>query len=259
MQTQIFPSLYPILLGLVLLTISCKSKKQLVNNNQLKPQTAEFLQQQLAQQQVKADWLTGKMKVSFDNNGQQQKAFSTLKMRKDSVIWMNVKKLGIEGARVQITPDSVYLIDRINGQYSVKGLDFITKKFNLPANFSMLQNFLLGNPVFFTRDLTAANDDLNYQLLGETERLTTQYWLNSIAYQLTKMYVVDKKDNRKLIAQFSDYRSLNEKQQFAYFRDIDVDSTEMGKVKVQFEFTEVKLDEPTTIRFSIPDHYERVD
>lgn len=238
--------------------MSCKSKKQLLDSPNLQPRTAEFLQQQIAQQQLKAEWLTGKMKVSFDNNGQQQKAFSTLKMRKDSLIWLNIKKLGIEGARVQITPDSVYLIDRINAQYMVKGLSFITEKFNLPTNFSMLQNFLLGNAVFFTRNLTATNDQVNYQLLGENEKLTTQYWLNGISYQLTKMYVTDKKE-RRLTAQFSNYQPLADQQQFAYFRNIDVDSADLGKVNVQFDFTEVVINEPTTIRFSIPDHYERVD
>ncbi|MFK7936862.1 MAG: DUF4292 domain-containing protein [Saprospiraceae bacterium] len=259
MELRMFNNYYPILLLLALFTMSCKGKKQLVSSTKLAPQTTEFLQQQLAENQVQAEWLMGKMKVNFNNNGQQQKAFSTIKMRKDSVIWMNVKKLGIEGARLQVTPDSVYLIDRINGEYMVKGLSFITEKLNLPANFSMLQNFLLGNAVFFTRDLTAANDDLNYQLLGENETLATQYWLNGISYQLTKMYVIDKTENRRLMAQFSNYQPLNEQQNFSYFRDIDVDSTEMGKVNVRFDFTEVKLNEPTTIRFSIPNHYQRVD
>lgn len=253
------PSFFPLIIFLLLLTVSCKSKKEILTTTSLKPQTSEFLMTQLAENQVNAQWLTAKTKIAFDNNNQIQRAYSTIKMRKDSIIWMNIKKLGIEAARVQVTPDSVYLIDRINGQYSIKGLNFITEKFNLPANFSTLQNFLLGNAVFFTRSLSASNDDLNYQLLGETDRLVSQYWLNGISYQLTKMYFSEKEEKRQLVSTLSDYRPINETQNFSYFRSIDLDSTEMGKVKVEFNFTEVEINQPTTIRFSIPDHYERID
>lgn len=243
----------------LIITAGCKNKKAITSSTGLPIQTSEFLISQLAKNQVNAEWLTAKTKITFDNNNQTQRAYSTIKMRKDSIIWMNVKKLGIEAARVQITPDSVYLIDRINGEYTVKGLDFITEKFNLPANFSTLQNFLLGNAVFFTRNLTASNDNLNYQLLGETDRLVSQYWLNGLTYQLTKMYFSEKEQKRQLISILSDYRPLNETQNFSYFRSIDLDSTEMGKVMVQFDFTEVNINQPTTIRFSIPNHYDRID
>lgn len=242
------------------LMTGCKNKQQLSNSATTLPfRSPDFLKQQLIQQQVNADWLTAKMKINFDNNGQQQKAFATLKMRKDSIIWMNIKKLGIEGARLQITRDSVYLLDRINAKYTVKPLSFITEKFNLPTNFSTLQNFLLGNVVFFTNALIVSQKDLHYQLLDISTRFNAQYWINSASYRLSKIAIADYDADREVTADYADYQLLPDEQYFPHVRNVHIDDPEAGRIGVQLQFSEVIPSRPTAIRFSIPPHYERAD
>lgn len=214
---------------------------------------------QLIKNQVTANWLEAKAKVTFSNNNQVQKVFSTIKMRKDSIIWMNVKKLGIEAARVQITKDSVYLIDRINNQYAIKSIDFLTEKFNLPANFSTLQTLLLGNPIFFTKELIASQNQLNYQLKGKNDHLESEYWLNGVSLELTKMRINDYREKRVFTSTLGDYQVLPNEKKFSYFRNLNLTSPDTGLIDVEFSFTNVELNVPTSIRFSIPERYTKID
>lgn len=180
-------------------------------------------------------------------------------MRRDSIIWMNVKKLGIEAVRVQITKDSVYLIDRINNQYAIKSIDFLTEKFNLPANFSTLQALLLGNPIFFTKELVASQDELNYQLKGKNDHLENEYWLNGVTLELTKMWFNDYREKRVFTSTLGDYQVLSNEKKFSYFRNLNLTSPDTGIIDIEFLFTNVEVNVPTSIRFSIPERYTKID
>lgn len=213
----------------------------------------------MIENQIKADWFSSNAKIVYQNGNQILKGSSSIKMRKDSIIWMNVKKFGFEVARVQITQDSVYILDRINGAYMVKDMNYITEEFNLPANFSTLQAILLGNPVFFSRELEAKNETLSYHLTGESNSIKNDFWLNGINYQLHKMDFFDKKERRTLKNTLESYQKLADEQNFSYFRRLELHNPKSEQLSIELTFSKIEINIPKDIRFEIPSRYTRMD
>src|SRR5215204_4379643 len=70
----------------------------------------------------------------------------TIRIKKDSVIWISmVPGLGIEAARIRITPDTIQILNRLQRQYIAGNFSMLKNKFNIAASFEMLQAMLLGN------------------------------------------------------------------------------------------------------------------
>lgn len=245
------------LITILSLNTSCKSTKG--SGSKLKKRSADYLQKRMIENQVKADWFSTSAKIVYRNGNQVLKASSSIRMRKDSIIWMTVKKFGFEAARVQITKDSIYILDRINGAYMVKGMDYITEEFNLPANFATLQAVLLGNPVFFSRELDVKNEALSYHLTGESASIKNDFWLNGINFQLQKMDFLDKKEQRTLKNTLENYQKLEDEQNFSYFRRLELQNPKSNQLSIELTFSKIEINIPKDIRFEIPSRYTRMD
>ena len=225
-----------------------------------KNSSAEALVDHMVKNQVKAEWMYAKAKVRYDDKYQGFGASATIQLRKDSVLWMNIRKFTIEVARVQITPDSIYILDRINNEYYIEAIDYIEDSYNLPANFNTLQAIMLGNPVFFDPSvLIAEKKDLAVYLSGATDRFESKYVLDATNLLLRSMSFGELETDRKVDYELEDYRQTADKQNFSYIRKLDLDSQETGKSSLEIKLNKVEFDVPKSIRFEIPKRYTRAD
>lgn len=245
-------------LFIILSLPACKSMR-LAQGASLKPRSDNFLMQHLLENQVNANWFAGKAKVTYADEYGRESFSANIRIRKDSVIWMNFKKFSLEGARVLIRPDSIFVIDRLNGQYSAKPFEFAQKEYNLPVGFQGLQAILLGNPVFFSNETAASVDSTYYLLSQKTDRLEAKYWLDGAELLLRRFFFNDFRNSRSMDVVASDYRRLEGKQNFSYVRSFNLNSSDMGLMKVDIEFSKVEINVPQKIEFEIPAHYARMD
>lgn len=208
---------------------------------------------------VDANWLGARAKISYDDEYGGETFSANIRLRKDSVIWMNFKKFSIEGARVLITPDSIFVIDRINGQYIAKPFSYAQQEYSLPVGFQGLQAMLLGNPVFFSKETEAGVDSTRYTLSQKTENLQTKYWLESPDMLLRRFLIDDFRNKRTMDVASSDYRQLDDKQLFSHVRSLNLKSSDLGKMNVTIEFSKVEVNVPQEMKFEVPDGYKKVD
>lgn len=253
------PLKYFCFLVLVLTLGACKSTKE-AKTTSMKDVTAGKLLDHLVKNQVSADWLEAKAKVSYDGEDQSVSATATIVLKKDSLVWMSIRKLGFEVARVQINKDSVYVINRLSNEYTIKGLDYLADSYNLPANLKTIQAILLGNPVFLnTRDLKMNQEENRYHLVSSSGQLENHFWLDAASLALVRTRYGDMRTRREVDLALEDYQPLDAEQNFSYLRQIKVDSNELGQAAIEIDFSDVKINEPQEIRFSIPSRYTRVD
>ena len=248
-----------LLLLLALLTAaSCKNLRR-AQGDSLKPRSEKVLTKKLLENSVNAEWLGAKAKITYSDEYSGETFSANIRMRKDSAIWMNFKKFSIEGARVLLTPDSIFVIDRINNEYLAKPFEYAQKEYSLPFGFQGLQAMLLGNPVFFSTQTEAGVDSLQFTLAQKTENLNATYWLSSPEMFLRRFLVDDFRNKRSMDVFSSDYRQLDDKQQFSYVRSFNLKSPDLGKMKVGIEFSKIEINTPQEMKFEIPEHYEKMD
>ncbi len=204
--------------------------------------------------QVVPEWFNGKAKISFDHPDLSMSFTSTMKMKKDSIFWANGKKLGLEAGRMLINQDSAFVIDRLNNDYIVEGLDYL-ERHNLPAGFNVLQQFVLGNPmVAMDAGFQVEKAPSGFHVFGKYEDMDIDYYFEKKSLVLEKVIVAQKEKKKKLELILGGYAMLDDKVNFPYLRDIKMrDGNEITTVQVKF--TKVEIDVPQEFRFVVPAKY----
>lgn len=245
------------LLIIFVLTAGCGASKK-ANVGKVDINSPEALMKTLITNQVNVQWFSGRAKIDFSDDKMSIGVTATIRIKKDSVIWASVRKLGFEVARALITKDSVFIIDKINDTYEARDLNYLAKEYNVPASYEAIEAIFLGNPVFFTT--TGFQSELkenNYHLFGKSVTMDTHYWLDSKTLQLNRMQFEEVKDNRVVNVKLEDYQALPDNQKFSYLRKLEMNSKQTGAIKVDMQFSQLEINSPKDVRFEKPQRYTR--
>lgn len=126
-----FPKIAILFLFASLLFASCTSRKKTVQPQQ--PQSFE--------------WLTANMAIQAEGNGMAYNDLSgQIRMRKDSLIWLNVTAtMGVEVLRAKISNDSIWILNRMEKTYLAEPLDTVSAQLGMPLSLPLVQTLLLDN------------------------------------------------------------------------------------------------------------------
>ena len=125
--------LFIVLFALLLTASSCASRKKTVAP--APPQSFE--------------WLTANLSIQAEGNGVAYNDLSgQLRMRKDSIVWLNVTAtMGVEVLRAKISNDSIWILNRLEKTYLAEHVDSLDQQIGplfglrLPfAQFVLLDN-----------------------------------------------------------------------------------------------------------------------
>ena len=121
----------------------------------IRHRSARFLLDQYDANKFDFDWLGMKLSATFTEPESELTFNATIRMRKDSVIWVSVTPmLGIEVIRMMLTPDSLFFLSKAPGNEFVYRGPF-TELCNLTQTqieFDMLQDLFIGNALALETD-----------------------------------------------------------------------------------------------------------
>lgn len=223
--------------------------------------SSDFLLKQLQKKNLDdLNSLTAKAKIYVEGDGMSIEANANLVWIRDSVLWLNVKKLGIEAVRALVTRDSVVVLNRLEGTYTTKELDALQRQFSLPGGFPLLQNLVLAS-AWLAPDILLKSDirDSLHRLSGANQQYAVDYRIEEGSFRLRRETFLQQRDSRILNLQFDQFKKLPGTGSFPYFRRIEAFSPENGNIRLEIEFTDVEVSAPATYRFEIPAHYKRVE
>lgn len=91
------------------------------------------------------EYLNTKSKIRFQNDDKDISVTATIRIKKDSVIWLSLSPaFGIEAARAVITQDSLKIVNRLEREYNAFDFKSLSEKFNFNITFELIQAMLLG-------------------------------------------------------------------------------------------------------------------
>ena len=90
-------------------------------------------------------YLSGHGKVHFKRKDTDQSANFSVRVRRDSAIWLSGSLLGIEGVRALLTPDSVRVVNRLQKSYFAGDYAYFSQLLNVPVSYQQMQTILLGD------------------------------------------------------------------------------------------------------------------
>jgi hypothetical protein len=225
------------------------------------PKSAAYLLKKLNARDVsKVKFLNAQARIFVDGGGQSIAANANIVWIRDSVMWVNVKKFGLEAARALITRDSVFMLNRLNKTWSARGLESLQREYSLPDGFGLLQQFVLASAwIDPAMEMQSDIKDALYRLSGSNGQLSADYRMEEGSYLLRSQTFLQPKDARNVSLSFENYKKTQIAGQFPYLRRIEAFSPETGNMRLEIELNDVEINVPKNFRFEIPGSYERVD
>jgi len=204
-------------------------------------------------------WYTGKARVRASSPYGRMSATLNLRMRRDSVIWATIDKLGFEIVRILVTPDSVFAVDRLNREYTQASLAGFLLDYGVNLTFGDLQNALMGSVLAMRPEHLESKREADMEMLTirDLTGVTARYWITqSLPQRLIKSYLVDA-SGRSLQIENGQWETSQDGTQIPYGRVFSMEDTD-GKTEIVMNFIEITKNVPASIPFSIPGNYARV-
>jgi uncharacterized protein YpmB len=217
----------------------------------------------LLNQDVHYQWLSTRIRAEIGADGEQQKATIFLVNRKDSLIYINISKFGIEGARAVITKDSVKYMNRLEMTYYVGDYSIFYKMFGVHLNFNMMQSLILAC------DFT--NFDKPTEFVEKDGKLTftlTQRKHRSDNIRINQNLVFSKDLKKVLQNEIEDARTMQKAiVQYVDFQEVDKVllplnwniSVPGANLKATFVNESLRLNVPGPTSIRIPDRYKPIN
>lgn len=241
-----------LLLGSLLL--GCRAKKKPTEMAPVEVSSlASLRMEQLFSKDFRFNELSISGSITANMNGQRFSSPMSLKLLRDQKIWMSIKPmLGIEAFRLLITPDSVFVIDRLNRQFMAEPFSWLSDITKAPLSFAVLQDLLLNNSSFLrgikpsdapNNQLQLSNNQLQYLLLpDERGDKLKQIQVKQEAQQLQITYLSNQE-----VAGASVPKSMQ----------MQLEGGEKGAIDIIF--SKFAIENGQSYPFSIPNSYSRVD
>jgi hypothetical protein len=202
---------------------------------------------------------SGHMHVHYEgSDGKDNEFNAVVRIKKDSMIWVSINALlGFEAFRLLITPDSVKILDRLHKIARLRSVSYLQEQVHLPIDFAILQDLLIGNPVYVdtAHILFYKQDNKGISLFSAGSPFRNYLTLNpDYTLQHSKLDDVDPLRARTGDITLGNYdRSVASP--FSTYRKISV--AEKSKLDIEIEVKQFKFNEPLSTSFQVPKNYKR--
>jgi len=229
----------------------CKSKKFVFEKTDIQiPQSQ--LDSILTNHNLNFDWYSIKSKIKYRSPDTQQKGTAYIRIKKDSVIWMVLKKFSVEGVRMQMTPDSITIIDRLAKTAVTLNWTELSNHYNTQLSYERLQTLIVGNVYFddsWTKSITA--DSLEYKISSQDEMNRYNYTVPFFEQRLSSFTIEDVFLRQLRV----DYFNCDQDSDYCYARKYELELDHSEKIFLSLEFSNLELDVEKNIQFEVPPHY----
>jgi hypothetical protein len=195
-----------------------------------------------------------KAKVSYSDQHNGVVNFSaTIRMKKDSVIWMSVSPgMGIEVYRVMITKDSIRILDRIHGTYISRGLDFLNQFVSYPVNLMEVQSLIVGVPIGYdTQSLSASKGDSSVLFASTDSEWNSNILVNNKDFLIHQFLMQNMKKQKKMRIEFYNYNYDNVSP-FSLDRYMEINNPD--PITISIDYSKIKINNP--VKFPFNNKYE---
>lgn len=247
---------------LVLALLSCKSKQKVIASQPVETaETATMSNVIKNHYAIKRDFKTAYIKANIDYADEKQSLSlsADIRIKKDEIILVSVKMIGITMAKAIITPTQVRYYEKIGGKFFEGDYKTLSNLLGTDLDFQKAQNILLGQAI---DDLSKGNYSLSMEegslKLEETtkENFNKSYLFDINSFWLKRQEITQKTPERKMMVNYSNYNLYPEcvlPVELLIFANQDNKTT-----KITIEYKNATFNEDLAFPYSVPSGYEQI-
>jgi hypothetical protein len=212
-------------------------------------------------QEIDFEYMHGKAKLIYRDNAKEREVKAHIRIRKDSVIWMTLNFIGLQGGKALVNKDSITVVSNLENQYYVFDYAELSRRFNFKIDYKVIQAALLGNPILPKRAEDEQSEDTFFNKLIQHEgTVTIQNLINKSTKKLEHVDFNESTSGNSIKVNYSDFQPVGDKL-FPYKGTIEVTyKTVSGVVNntIIFEYTKAEVGtKELRFPFNIPKRYDR--
>ena len=245
----------------------CKSPEKVGTVNITDAKAHEEFFESMQEQAFKFNTLSARLNVDLKIPGKEISSRVDLKMIKDSIFQLSVQPfLGIEVFKVEISLDSIKIIDRLNKRYVVENYAELKGQTPVEFNFYNLQALFI-NHIFLPGEKIVSPKQYHRFLLkqeGATAEIRAKDSMGLLytfmadgEEKLLSTYISEASNKHALQWVYEDFR-LIEKQPFPMLMDVQYFKNGSSEGGLKIYFNRIQTDIPVNMDFSIPNKYKAV-
>jgi len=212
-------------------------------------------------QEIDFEYLHGKARLIYRDNAKEREVKAHIRIRKDSVIWMKLTVVGVQGGMALVNKDSITIVSNLDKEYYVFDYADLSKRFNFEVNYKIIQAALLGNPIQAKKAEDEVSEDSFFNKINqENGSVTIQNLINKSTKKLERVDLTEAGTGNSVKINYSDFQPVGDKL-FPYKGMIDVVyKTVSGIVNntIIFEYSKAEVgNKELRFPFNIPKRYDR--
>ncbi len=237
----------------------CKSKATLAEGNATSKLSAEKVI--AIHYSNKSDFSTLYIKASakYSDDKQTQNVTAEVKIKKDQMILVSVRFLGITMAKALITPTEVKYYDKINNEYFEGDYSGLSKWLGTDVDYAKVQNLLLGRAIDNLRKSQYEVSIMNkwYKLENNSTAATNKsFSFEAERFMIKQQEINQPNSQRALLIQYPEYKEYSE---MILPLSIIIDAMNKGKkTNIDIEYKNVSFNEELSFPYAVPEGFERI-
>lgn len=197
--------------------------------------------------------------AKYVDEKQSQSINAEIRIKKDEIIWINIKFLGIPMAKAMITPTKVSYYEKINNTYFEGDFSMLSNWLGTDLDFNKVQNLFLGKAIDdLTKDkwVSEVVEKMFKLSLPNGSDVSKEFYFEGANYLLKKETITQASQNRSLEIR---YPSFKEEKGMFLPNEINIKAEQKNKVTIDIEYKNTTFNENLSYPFSIPSGYTAVE
>ena len=240
--------------------VSCSAKKAVISetaiNNKL---TADKIIENHYKNKLNFNTLYIKSNVSYRDPNQSQNVTAEIKIKKNEIILVSIRILGITMAKALITPEKVQYYEKLNSNYFDGNYLTLSKLLGTELDFQKVQNLLLGEAIDNLRNgkYNFTLEDNKYKLASVSNSgISKTFYLSGDNYLLNKEDISQPGLERMLQVIYPARKSAEE---YNLPSGISIEANQKSeKTTININYNSISFNEELSFPYSVPNSYERV-
>lgn len=215
----------------------------------------------LAIEEIDFEYLHGKARMVLKDGNKEQEVKAVIRVRKDSVIWMNFTVIGLQGGRALINKDSITIISSVKKEYFVFDFKELSQKLNFEVNYKVIQSAMLGNLIMNRTESDSVEEKSATYLLKQTSgHVDILNFISAATMKIQKVEMKENNSHNSVTLNYGNFQPVGNKF-FPYDGTINVFYKTAGgllNTTIIFEYTKAEVgDKELRFPFNIPKRYDR--
>ena len=197
--------------------------------------------------------------AKYEDEKQSHSMNADIRIKKNEIIWINIKFLGIPMAKAMITPTKVSYYEKINNTYFEGDFSMLSNWLGTDLDFNKVQNLFLGKAIDdLTKDkwVSEVVEKMFKLSLPNSSDIAKEFYFEGANYLLKKETITQASKNRNLEIR---YPSFKEEKGMFLPNEINIKAEQKNKVTIDIEYKNTTFNENLSYPFSIPSGYTAIE